>query len=1186
MSAECLTADAETNRSTMSLEGPKEVDKRTFWALIASMFQNALSDNIFKFILTMMAINQAIRETAVNGVPDLVAADALGADYQLYIGIAFAAPWIIAFAVAGWLGDRFSKSRVTQGTKVMEISIMVVSIWALAHGGLWPSLLVLFLLSLQAALFGPAKYGILAEILPAKKLGWGNGLLQGLTFVAILLGTLLGPKMYATYIDRLWMNGIILVGLSVAGLCFSMVMRHTPAAAPRLPLQLNPFRDLMISGREILASSGITWCIAGQVTFWTVAVMLQSAVLLVAKTTMGLSDGEVGYAVLPIAIGMGVGCFLVSYICKNRNELGLVPLGAFFMFAGGVVVWMITPTKPELALYTHDQLARLIILLPMIMGIMGITCGMIIVPLEAFLVHEVDPRIRGGVLATTNLMIAFGWMLGAVLYALVNKIRGNVGDVFLASGLLMFVVCVVMCVRFPLIPLRFLSLVFFRSFYRSNVAGLKNIPERGGAMLAPNHQSYIDAVILSALVDRPIRFVMSEMMYRQPLIYPFAKLSRSIPVETTQSPRQLIEALREAGQEIRRGGLVCLFPEGQLTRTGSMMPFQRGIERVMKDLDEPVIPIAIDGAYDTGLSLREGRVHLGASMPWRRKAINVVVGEAVGAKTPPAELHRIVRHLGVDAFAFRRADAKPLHRMAMDSLRSHVNAELFADHLNEKMVSNKKVLAMIVLLGTRLKREWGGEATVGFLLPPCISAMALNITALLAGKLPVNMNYTASKQINTEICRTAEINLVITARTFVEKAKFELPDGARVLYMEDLTRDITAGEKFAAALRGIFQPVASLERFLGRTTPATIDDTATLIFSSGSTGVPKGVMLSHWNITSNAIGAAQYARVNKGDRMLGILPFFHSFGYLGTLWVPLLKKVGVTFHPNPLDARVIGALVERDGVTHLFATPTFLSTYTRRVDRGQFGSLKFVLTGAEKLRDFVAKAFEEKFGIRPREGFGCTECSPAVALNADDFRGRGIYQEGTREGSVGQPIPGVVVKIVDVETGVEVDTGVPGMLLVRGACVMQGYYKMPEKTAEVLRDNWYQTGDIAKVDVEGFLTITDRLSRFSKIGGEMVPHIRIEESLQLAFGGEEQVFAVTGVPDEKKGERLCVLHTLPEEKARAASEAISGADYNLPSLWIPKWADFIRVDAIPILGTGKMDLRKIKELAMEKAVGE
>ncbi len=1180
-------ADAHAPASSpTSPTGPDQVDGKSFWALTATMFQGALSDNIYKFVLTIMAINLAMsRAVAPAGATDATAAtkagEALATQYQTFIGIAFALPWIIAFAFSGWLGDRFSKSRVTQGTKLLEIVIMLIAIVALQSGSLWFAIAVMFLMSLQSALFGPSKYGVLAEILPANKLGWGNGMIQGLTFVAILIGTLVGPRLYSDYSESLWVAGVILTVLACIGMGASMMMRPLPAANPTLPLQLNPFTVLFENGRTILSNAGITWCIAGQVIFWTVAVMLQSAVVLVAKQTMGLSDAQVGFALIPIAVGNGIGCFIVSYMCRNRNELGLVPFGALLMFLAGVVVYLLIPYSEQLKVYTPGQKEHLLLVLPIVLGFMGATCGMIVVPLEAYLVHNTDPKQRGGVLATTNLLIAFGWLVGAVLYGVCYSLRDHVGDVFLFCGVAILVTCIAMCYRFPRVPLRFLTLVLFSTFYRTRVKGVENVPEHGGALLAPNHQSYLDAILLSSIVERPIRFIMSQAVYNIWFVYPFARLTRSIPIEQSQSPRELIGALREAAEEIKAGGLVCIFPEGQLTRTGMLMPFRRGIERIMKDLDAPIIPVAIDGAYDTGMALRNGRKHLGDSMPWRRLAINVVFGKALPTHTPLAVLRQNVVDLMVDAFDFRRADAEPLHRMAVRSLRDGLFETRYADHMNEKLVPNHRVLGGVMALGTRLREEWRAEENVGIMLPPSIGAMALNIAALLAGKVPVNLNYTASQQINTEICATAKIKLMITSTQFVEKAKLELPTTVKVLYIEDLRASIDGTDRFVAFLRGVLLPIPAIERFLGRTKDAKLDDLATLIFSSGSTGVPKGVMLSHWNITSNCIGAAQFCNIDRSVRVLGILPFFHSFGFMSTLWLPFLKHFGVTFYPNPLDAKVIGALVERDQVTHLFATPTFLSAYTRRVEPSQFGSLRFVLTGAEKLKDFIATAFQVRFGLVPKEGFGCTECSPAVALNGDDYRQAGIYQVGTRRGTVGQPIPGVTVKIVHLNNGEPVPPGEPGMLLVRGACVMQGYFGMPDKTAEALQDGWYRTGDVAKLEEDGFLIITDRLSRFSKIGGEMVPHVRIEESLQKVTGIEEQVFAVTAVPDDKKGERIAVLYTLPEGKAKEACGLLGSPELNLPALWIPKWADFVKVDAIPALGSGKMDLRAIKQKALE-----
>jgi acyl-[acyl-carrier-protein]-phospholipid O-acyltransferase/long-chain-fatty-acid--[acyl-carrier-protein] ligase len=341
-------------------------------------------------------------------------------------------------------------------------------------------------------------------------------------------------------------------------------------------------------------------------------------------------------------------------------------------------------------------------------------------------------------------------------------------------------------------------------------------------------------------------------------------------------------------------------------------------------------------------------------------------------------------------------------------------------------------------------------------------------------------------------------------------------------------------------------------------------------------------MLTHFNIASNISQVMQVFMLDGRDKILGILPFFHSFGFTAGLWLPAVHGVGVVFHVNPLDAQIVGALIEKYKVTLLVATPTFLQAYMRRCTPESFGSLQYVLAGAEKLQERVSLAFEDRFGIRPLEGYGCTECSPIVAVNSKDFRAPGFRQVASKRGKIGHPLPGVVVRIVDIDTGQPVAPGTAGMLLVKGPNVMRGYLSKPEKTAEVLHDGWYTTGDIAVMEEDGFLSITDRLSRFSKIGGEMVPHIRIEEKLQELAEATEQVFAVTAVPDEKKGERIVVIHTLPEAKLAPVLEKFAQCD--LPALWKPKPNQFVHVDAIPVLGTGKMDLRGIKALAVAQSV--
>jgi acyl-[acyl-carrier-protein]-phospholipid O-acyltransferase/long-chain-fatty-acid--[acyl-carrier-protein] ligase len=416
---------------------------------------------------------------------------------------------------------------------------------------------------------------------------------------------------------------------------------------------------------------------------------------------------------------------------------------------------------------------------------------------------------------------------------------------------------------------------------------------------------------------------------------------------------------------------------------------------------------------------------------------------------------------------------------------------------------------------------------------------------------------------------------VLTSQAFLDRVKVKIP--CRTLLLEAIAAQPRTGEKMTALALAWFMPAGPLERAVGREKPGSLDDLATIIFSSGSTGEPKGVMLTHYNVASNAEQLGQLLDFGPQDRFLGILPFFHSFGFTATLTAPAVMGIGVAFHPNPLDAKPIGELVRRYSLTYIMATPTFLQIYLRSCDPSDFGGLRSVMASAEKLPDWLANAFEEKFGLRPMEGYGCTECSPVVTCSTHDFRDTGFRQAGSRRGSIGHPLPGVSVRIVDPDTRAPVPLGQSGLLLVRGPNVMRGYLDQPEKTAEVLHDGWYSTGDIAALDENGLLQITDRLSRFSKIGGEMVPHVKVEDKLHEALGTTEIAFAVCGVPDTKKGERLVVLHTLPEDRLQELLKKLP--QLGLPNLWVPRPSQFFHVDKLPLLATGKRDLRSIRELA-------
>jgi len=397
-----------------------------------------------------------------------------------------------------------------------------------------------------------------------------------------------------------------------------------------------------------------------------------------------------------------------------------------------------------------------------------------------------------------------------------------------------------------------------------------------------------------------------------------------------------------------------------------------------------------------------------------------------------------------------------------------------------------------------------------------------------------------------------------------------------MVYLEELRKDFTPMKKLAAALKSVALPASWLERRYLKSRKA--HDLATVIFSSGSTGAPKGVMLSHYNVVSNIEGIRQVFHLTPDDRIMGVLPLFHSFGFTGTLWLPLLAGFGVVYHPNPTDAKTIGETVQKYRATLLISTPTFYAGYQRRCSKEEFASLRYLIAGAEKLREQIAKGYEEKFGLTILEGYGCTELAPVVSVNVPDVLDGKEKQVGHKPGSAGHPIPGVIVKVVDPDTERRMAPSEEGLLLVKGPNLMLGYLGQEQLSDQSLRDGWYVTGDIAAVDEDGFIKITDRISRFSKIGGEMVPHMKIEEVINAALGSAASV--VTALPDEQRGEKLVAFYAQNGMPKEELWEKLNHSE--LPKLWIPKRENIYMVDSLPLLGSGKVDLKTVKAMAWEK----
>ena len=482
-----------------------------------------------------------------------------------------------------------------------------------------------------------------------------------------------------------------------------------------------------------------------------------------------------------------------------------------------------------------------------------------------------------------------------------------------------------------------------------------------------------------------------------------------------------------------------------------------------------------------------------------------------------------------------------------------------------------RALVGSLLLARAIRRHVPDGASIGLLLPASVGGALANIAASFAGRVPVNLNFTAGRDAMAAAIERCGITTVLTSRTFLAKAGIAHAPG--MLFLEDVLQQTGAGAKAATLIAARLLPAPLLARlFLA---PAGADSLATVIFSSGSTGVPKGVMLTHRNVLANIDGANALFGLGDDDVVLGVLPFFHSFGYTVTLWLPMVVGFAAAYHPNPTDAKTIGEMAAKYGATLLVSTPTFCSAYVRKCQPEQFATLRLAIVGAERLREPIALAFREKFGVELIEGYGCTEMAPVVAVNVPNAAGT-----GARAGTVGRPLPGISAKVVDPETGEGPLVGKEGLLLVTGPNQMRGYLGEPELTREAQRHGWYVTGDIATIDADGFIRITDRLSRFSKIAGEMVPHMKVEEQLQTLLQ-DPHTCVVTAVPDAAKGERLVALYTDPDLPAQEVWERLCRCD--LPKLWIPKREDLHIVEAIPTLGTGKVDLRAVRQAAAERS---
>ncbi len=1124
-----------TYRKTLARPGAQAF----FW----TQFLGAFNDNIFKIVVSFIAM------------------DTLGpVDGAAFTGAVFILPFLLFSGYAGHLADVHSKRQVLVWTKMLEVVAMALAVPALLTGRIDALLGVLFLMAAQSTLFSPAKYGIVPEMWPESDLSRANGLLEMSTFVAIVLGTSIGGLVFAAWRDTPEVIAAVLLAIALAGSLLSLRIPETGAGRSMQPMLWAPWSEVILGVHRLRTNRTLWMAAIGTVFFWFLGALLQMALLPHAQTTLLVNDTAATQLYTAMAIGIGTGSLLAGRLSGNQIELGLVPLGSLGLAVFGLLLAAVAPSYWLSAA---------------VLAALGLAGGLFVVPLNALLQQQPTADEKGRVLATANVMQTVGiLMASAVLWFLGSYLGLTMTGVFVVAGLFTLAASFYALATLPAFFIRFTLWLLTHTIYRITVVGKQHVPHRGPALLICNHVSMVDGLLVGASVQRFVRFMMHGPYFNLPLVHSVVRRLYAIPV-TAGDKAGAAASIERARAELQAGHVVCIFAEGSISRTGNLLPFKRGLERILAGLDVPVIPVYLDRVWGSVFSFKQGRFFwkLPERLPY---PITVAFGAALPSTITASLARTAISELATEAMPHRRGQRDQLHTAFAATAKRCWRGLAMADSTGQSL-SYGRALVGALLLARVIRAHTAGQDILGLLLPASVGGALANIATLFAGRVPVNLNFIAGVDAMADVRAQCGIRTVITSRRFLEKVGLDATP--EMIFLEDLRTEITSSQKLFTLLRARLIPSRWLARTVGRPDWRS-SSTAAIIFSSGSTGQPKGVVLTHANLLANVDSLAQIFPIERKDCFIGVLPFFHSFGLTGTLWFPLLQGCSVVYHPNPMDAKTVGELAETHKGSMLISTPTFCQSYVRRCTKEQFAHLRYAIVGAEQLRAPLAKAFQEAFGIGLLEGYGCTEMAPVVSANRPDVVLEGCTQVGTKPGSVGHPIPGVAAKVVDQHTGEGPLWNRDGLLLVKGPNLMSGYLHQPARTAEVIKDGWYVTGDIARIDDDGFIFITDRLSRFSKIGGEMVPHIKIEDAINDILG--ELASAVTSVPCDIKGEKLIVFYTRLNVAPSEIWTQLNAT--NLPRLWIPKREHIKQIEAIPTLGSGKIDLQRLRTLAQKSVL--
>jgi len=1124
---------------------------RRFAPLFVTQFLGAFNDNLLKSALAIVVTYRLADATGISASSLVMIAGGL-----------FIAPFFLFSGVSGTLADRVDKASIARIVKLAEIVIMALGGWGLWQQSVPALLAALFCLGVHSTVFGPIKYALLPQHLRDDELVAGNALIEAGTFLAILLGTILGGSIVLTA------NGALVVsacgiGAALAGTVASRLIPPAPPSAEGRLARPRLIHDSVSVVQHAVRRPALLLPILAISWFWLVGATIVSGLPVLAKDVLFANEQVVTLMLALFAIGIGAGSVLAERLLHGSVSARYVPIAALAMAAFAVDLHFATDGRVASgAMVGVAGFVRMPGSVRVLGDLLGLAAagGLFCVPLYALLQHESEPAHRARVIAANNIINALAMTTGAVVAAGLLGRGVTITQIIAMCGVgtALVALAAAWVLRRPLTK-RVVQIVL-RLLYRVEIEGLEHVraalPQ---AVIAANHASFLDGLLLGAFLPGDPVFAVDTYIARQWWARPFLALTNAMPVDPANplSIRAMIRA-------VEAGSPCVIFPEGRITTTGSLMKVYEGPAIIAERAGVPLVLVRIEGVEFTPFSRLAGkvrrrlfpRIRISVFAPRRLTIPAGVAGRARRAALRRALADEMVRA----TFAAAPIDTT-LFDALLDARRVHGGGHVIADDLDQSPMTYRGLIAASYALGGVLARQTQPHERIGVLLPTSRAALVTFFALQACGRVPAMLNFSTGAAAMLGACQGSQIALVLTARRFIERAKLEplieaLSPHVRIVYLEDVRPQIGLSTRVVALWKAL---TSRPSRHSVRA-----NDPAVILYTSGSEGAPKGVVLSHRNLLANRHQLAAVVDVSPRDVVLNALPVFHSFGLTGGLLLPLFNGVRTFLYPSPLHYRTVPELAYGINATILFGTDTFLAGYARVADNYDFYSVRYVFAGAERVKAETRRVWFEKFGIRILEGYGATETAPALAVNTPMH---------FKAGTVGRLLPGVEHRL---ET---VDGIAHGRrLFVHGPNVMLGYLKAERPgVLDPPAGGWYDTGDIVDIDGEGFVTIKGRAKRFAKVAGEMVPLAAVEEFVASVW--PSSMHAVVAVPDAKRGEQLVLVTSHKEAQRSVLSTAARAA--GLPELFVPR--TIASVETVPLLGSGKIDYVNAGQLALERA---